>query len=224
MLSHQPCSVYLLHKFPGNGKGDNQEAPSDRVTWSRKKVLWQVQLNTWKQILNMHYFLQNNTFNSTFPVYMVKRKLWQLPTATSAKGWKRWGALILPLEDKIWNPLLGRWLWSWKRRARNWAAAPVQCQVLIMTLLLQLVQVSSIFQARRVCYKLSLSGDEMEIRLPDEQAGEVGSSNRRIEDKSKTWINNHYKNRLEVVDRVPQTLPRAWTPSPAVVSMTFLGG
>ena len=49
----------------------------------------------------------------------------------------------------------------------------------------------------------------MEIRLPDEQAGEVGSSNRRIEDKSKTLINNHYDNRLEVVDRVPQTLPRA---------------
>ena len=34
--------------------------------------------------------------------------------------------------------------------------------------------------------KFYLSGDEMEIRLPDEQAGEVGSSNRRIEDKSKT--------------------------------------
>ena len=80
-----------------------------------------------------------------------------------------------------------------------------------MMLLLQLVQVSStfLFLARGVCYELSLSGDEMEIRLPDEQAGEVGSSNRRIEDKSKTLINNHYDNRLEVVDRVLQTLPRA---------------
>ena len=49
----------------------------------------------------------------------------------------------------------------------------------------------------------------MEIRLPDEQAGEVGSSNQRRQDKSRIRINNHYENRLEVVDRVPQTLPRA---------------
>ena len=54
-----------------------------------------------------------------------------------------------------------------------------------MTLLLQLVQVSNTFLVRRVCYKISLLGDEMEIRLPDEQAGEVGSSNHRIEDKGR---------------------------------------
>ena len=78
-----------------------------------------------------------------------------------------------------------------------------------MTLLLQLVQVSNTFLVRRVCYKISLLGDEMEIRLPDEQAGEVGSSNQRRQDKSRIRINNHYENRLEVVDRVPQTLPLA---------------
>ena len=58
----------------------------------------------------------------------------------------------------------------------------------------------------------------MEIRLPDEQAGEVDSSNQMIEESSKRTkakhestiniINNQYENRLEVVDRVPQTLPR----------------
>ena len=139
------------------------------------------------------WWLMKKSFKTiVFSVCMGRQRSSPLPTAILVRGWKRQEQereiLILDMRHVFTNPP-PRWRWSWRRRAKSWAVVPALCQVLIMTPPPRRDQVitnqteehnsykccndTPVFPSRWVKKrsKWVCSGDEMEIRLPDEQAG-----------------------------------------------------